>query len=318
MFMGAFGSQFAIEGTIMKATPLILCGLGVSAAFRMQLWNIGAEGQLYMGAMAATWVALNYGNNNSPVVVLSLMFIAGAIAGGIWGLIPGIMKALQGANEVITTLMMNYIAIFFISYLVYGPWKDPTGYSVPMTAQFSKNAWLPRLGHTSIHAGIIIAIVLAAIMWIVFYKTRWGYEIRVSGSNEKAARYSGMNIAKNIMLVMFLSGALAGIAGMSEAAGIQHRLQNGISSGYGYTAIIVAWLARLHPAAIVLSAILFGGLLVGGDQLQIAMRIPVSVSNILQGLILFFVLGGEILFSYKIKFSNKGGASSPLPAKENV
>lgn len=317
MFMGAFGSDYAIEGTLIKATPLIICGLGVAAAFRMQLWNIGAEGQIYMGAIAATWVALNYGFNH-PLISLGLMLIAGAIAGGIWGLIPGILKALRGSNEVITTLMMNYIAIFLTSYLVYGPWKDPTGYSVPMTAQFNRNAWLPKIGDTNVHGGLVIAVVMAVLIWIIFYKTRWGYEMRVTGANEKAAGYSGMNTAKNIILVMFLSGALAGIAGMSEIAGLQHRLQQGFSPGYGYTAIIVAWLARLHPAGIVVSAILFGGLLVGGDQLQITMGMPVSVSNILQGLILFFVLGGEILFSYKIKLEGKDDVKPCPAAKENA
>lgn len=317
MFMGAFGSDFAIEATLIKATPLILCGLGVAAAFRMQLWNIGAEGQLYVGAIAASWVALNYGFNQ-PLISLGLMFLAAALAGGIWGMIPGILKAFRGSNEVITTLMMNYIAIFLTSYLVYGPWKDPTGYSVPMTALFNRNSWLPKIFDTSVHGGIIIALILVVLSWILFYKTRWGYEIRVSGANEKAAAYSGMNAAKNIILVMFFSGALAGIAGMSETAGIQHRLQQGLSPGYGYTAIIVAWLARLHPAAVVVSAILFGGLLVGGDQLQISMSMPVSVSNILQGLILFFVLGGEILFSYKIKIGGKSGHQPCPAAKENA
>jgi simple sugar transport system permease protein len=297
MFLGVFGSGYSLSETFVKAIPLILCGLGVALAFKMELWNIGAEGQFFMGAMAASFVALKMGNL-SPWVVIPLMMLSGAAAGGLWGLIPGAFKAFAGANEAITTLMMNYVAILWVDYLVYGPWKDPSGYGFPETAQFGPNTYLPVIGGTRVHLGLAFGILLAAVLWVVFDRTRWGYEIKVTGANPNAARYAGINITKNVLLVMFLSGALAGLAGMAEVSGIQHRLQHGFSAGYGYSAIIVAWLARLNPWGILLSAFLFGSLLVGGDQLQISMSLPVSFSYILQGAILFFILGGSVLADY--------------------
>jgi len=301
MFSGAFGTPYGLSETVVKTIPLLLCALGVAFAFRMSLWNIGAEGQLYIGAMAATFVALGWGNQ-PPGLVIPLMLAAGALAGGLWCLVAGLMRAYLGANEIITTLMMNYIAIYWVDYLVYGPWKDPNGYGFPLTAQFAPNTWLPKIPDTRIHLGLLLGLVLAAVTWVVLFKTRWGYEIRVTGLNPRAALYAGMNTTRNICLVMLISGALAGLAGVSEVAGIQHRLQHGFSPDYGYSAIIVAWLARLNPWAILPAGFFFGGLMVGGDQLQISIGLPVSFTYILQGAVLFFILGGEILCRYRLVF----------------
>lgn len=298
MFTGAFGSRYGITETVVKAIPLTLTGLGVALAFRMQLWNIGGEGQLYMGAFAATWVALTF-PGGSAWWVMPAMIVLGMLAGGLWALLTAIPRAIWGVNEIITTLMLNYVAIFWVDYLVYGPWKDPAGFNFPLTAVFSPAAILPALGDSRIHAGLFFGLVGAVILYVVIYHTRWGYEIRVTGENRDAARYAGMNTTRNIMLVMLFSGAFCGLAGMAEVSGIAHRLQHGLSPGFGYTAIIIAWLSRLNPFAIIMVAFLFGGLQVGGYIVQTS-GIPSSMVSMLQGLLLFFVLGGEILTGYRL------------------
>lgn len=305
LFTGAFGSKYGLSETVVKATPLIFTGLGVAIAFRMLLWNIGAEGQLYLGAMAATWVALNY--PQAPAyVLLPGMMAAGFLGGALWGLIPAIPRAWLGVNETLTTLMLNYVGILWVDYLVYGPWRDPKGFNFPLTAQFSSSASLPYLGNSRIHLGIVLALTAVVIFYLILKRTRWGYEIRVIGESESAAKYAGINVVRNILLVMFVSGGLAGLAGATEVSGIAHRLQHSISPGYGYTAIIVAWLGKLNPLAIVAVSFLLGGLLVGGYTMQ-TVGLPAAIVSMLQGTILFFVLGGEILTHYRVTFTGKRG-----------
>lgn len=306
MFEGAFGSVYGISETIVKAIPLMLAGLGVAVAFRMRLWNIGAEGQIYMGAFVASWIAL-FWHRLPPALVLPTMVVGGFLGGAFWGLVPAIPKALLDVDETITTLMLNYVAILWVDYLVYGPWKDPDGFNFPLTAMFADHAMLPVIPGTRIHAGLVMALVAAAILFIIIKNTTWGYQITVIGESQKAAQYSGMNIKKNIFLAMFISGGLAGLAGMAEVAGIIGRLQHNISVNYGYTAIIIAYLSKLNSLAIILVSILFGGLLTGGYAIQV-IGLPSQVVQMLQGIILFFVLGGEIFTRYKIKIEKKGGA----------
>ena len=303
MFKGALGSRYGLSETVVKAIPLMLCALGISAAFRMQLWNIGAEGQFYMGAFAASWLPLTF-PELPAVLMLPGMMLLGAAAGGLWGLAPAVLRARWKVNEIITTLMFNYVAILWVDYLVYGPWKDPKGFNFPLSAKFPAAAALPTFGDSRIHMGLFIALLLAVFFWIIFEKYRWGYEIKVIGSSESAARYAGMNISRNIFQVMILSGAVCGLAGMTEVSGIVGRLQPGLSPGYGYTAIIVAWISKLHPAAILVVSVLFGGLQVGGFFVQ-TMGVPASVSSMLQGAVLFFVVGGEFLTKYRIVISRK-------------
>ena len=301
MFDGAFGTDYGRSETLVKAVPLMLCGLAVSIAFRMKFWNIGAEGQLVMGALATAWIPLFVLDDSSipPGILLVIMGVAAFGAGAIWGLIPAALKAYLRVNEIITTLMLNYIAILFMDWLYTGPWKDKQGYGFPGTASFKEMAALPRLpewmGAGRLHVGIIVALVAAALIWLVLLKTRWGYEIRVIGENPEAARYAGINLVRNILLVMIVSGGLAGLAGYGQVAGIAYRLQKGIAVGDGFTAIIVAWLAKLHPAGVILVSILMAGLSTGGDQITITMGLPAAMSRVLQGAILFFVLGGEVL-----------------------
>lgn len=302
LFKNSFGTSYGITESIVKAIPLMLAGLGISLASRMQLWNIGAEGQLYMGAVAATWVALSFPELPS-FIMIPFMLIMGFLAGAFWALLPAIPRAFLKVNETITTLLMNYVAILWADYLIYGPWKDPQGFNFPLTPQFVPAAILPSLGGSRIHLGLLFAILAAILVYILINHTKWGYEVKVIGESPAAARYAGMNIKKNIIIVLLLSGGLAGVAGMSEVSGIAGRLQHGLSPGYGYTAIIVAYLARLHPAALALVSFLFGGLLVGGYATQL-IGLPAVTVNMLQGLILFFVLGGQILTNYDIKLSS--------------
>lgn len=305
MAVGAFGGGYAFSETIVKAIPLMLCGLGVSVAFRMLFWNIGAEGQLAIGGFAAAGVALFFPKwlPGFPAwALLPAMVVAGFLGGALWGLVPALLKAYTRANEIIVTLMMNYIAVLWIEYLFYGPWKDPKGYGFPGSAPFPEAAWLPRWPGTRVHLGLLFALIAAFLIWIILVRTKWGYEIRVIGENTRAAVYAGINVTRNMLLTMILSGGLAGLAGMAEIAGISHRLQKGLTVGYGFTAIIVAWLARLHPWGVLLVAILLAGLLVGGDQIQITMGLPASVALILQGAILFFMLGGALLSEYRLRW----------------
>lgn len=301
MFQGAFGSANGLAETLVKAIPLMLTGLGVSVAFRMLLWNIGAEGQLYMGAIFTTGLALYVMPSAPAILLIPAMIVAGFVGGGLWALIPAALRAYLKVNEIITSLMLNYIAILFSEWLVHGPWKDPKGFGFPGTPPLPDAAALPRIGTTRVHLGLLFGLLAAVAVYIILRRTWWGYEIRVIGENERAARYAGISINRNILLVMALSGGLAGIAGMSEITGIAHQLQRSFSPGYGYTAIIVAWLARLNPWLVVLVSVLFAGLLVGGDQLQISMGLPAAIAPMLQGTILFFLLGGEILTHYRFK-----------------
>jgi simple sugar transport system permease protein len=300
----AFGSLYGWSDTTIKATPLILAGLGVAAAFRMRLWNIGAEGQLFMGAFFATGVALYVVPKDAPaVVMLVAMAVAGFIGGALWGFLPGLLKAKLNINEIITTLMLTYVAFNWNNFFVYGPWSE-RGFG--LTPPFPKNAWMPRftdfadifppLRGLTAHFGIFIAIAFAFLFWFVWRRFQWGFEVKVIGDNPRAARYAGINLTRNIILVMLISGGMAGLAGMAEVAGVVHRLQERFSPGYGYTAIIIAWLAKLNPIAIIPVSYLFGALLVGGDVIQ-----PAGISKMLQGVILFVVVGGELLLQYRIK-----------------
>jgi ABC-type uncharacterized transport system permease subunit len=307
MFDGAFGTTYARSELLVRAIPLMLTGLAVSIAFRMLFWNIGAEGQLAMGAIATAWVPLFLlkDANLPPGVLLVLMGVTAFLAGALWGLIPAILKAFLNVNEIITTLMLNYIAILMLDFLYTGPWKDPEGYGFPGTASFKEIASLPRLPQDlsfgRVHVGIIIAIVAAVLIWLILVRTKWGYEIRVIGENPEAARYAGISLVRNILLVMVVSGGLAALAGYSQVAGIGHRLQKGITVGDGFTAIIIAWLAKLNPFGVLIVAVLMAALTVGGDQITITMGLPAAMARVLQGAILFFVLGGEIFVRYRLQ-----------------
>lgn len=300
MAEGAFGGSHALAETLVKAIPLMLTGMGVSIAFRMLFWNIGAEGQLAMGGLAATGVALFLAEGLPSWAVLPVTILIGMLAGALWGAIPAALRAYLQVNETITTLMMNYIAILLVSHMYHGPWRDPEGYGFPGTAQFPEVAWLPRL-FGRVHFGLILAVLAAAILWFVLQRTKWGFELRVTGENPTAARYSGINIPRDILLVMMISGALCGLAGVCEVTGVMRRLQQGLTVGYGYTAIIVAWMSQLNPWGVILVAFLLAALLVGGDQIQMAMGLPAAMGFVLQGALLFPMLGGSLFAEYRLR-----------------
>ena len=258
----AFGSIGVLSDTLVKATPLLLTGLACALAFRMRLWNIGAEGQFLLGAWGASAVVLAplLPAGTPAIIVIPAMMLAGAAAGAVWGLIPGVLKARLGVNEIITTLMLNYVALFWIQFWVFGPWSEG---GFQQTRPFPPEAVLPRLTDFSssvpafagltVHLGLIFGIVAAGIVWVVLERSRWGYEIRLIGDSPKAARYAGIDIKRNIIVVFAISGALAGLAGMSEVSGVVHKLQDRISPGYGFTAIIIAYLARFDPLKVIIA-----------------------------------------------------------------
>jgi len=307
--VAAFGSVGVISDTLVKATPLILTGLACSLAFRMRLWNIGAEGQFLLGAWGASAIVLApvLPAGTPAIVVIPVMMLAGALAGGLWGFIPGVLRARLGVNEIITTLMLNYVALFWVQFWVFGPWSRG---GFPETRPFPPEAVLPRLtdfaatfpalaGLTT-HLGLIFGIIVAAIMWVALERTRWGYEIRLIGDSPRAARYAGIDIDRKIIVVFVISGALAGLGGMSEVAGVVHGLQDHISPGYGFTAIIIAYLARFGPFRVIVASILFGALILAGREIQ-----PSGVPAMIQGIILFSLIGSDVLIRYRVRFDRR-------------
>jgi simple sugar transport system permease protein len=308
-FRASFGSWGAFSDIIVKATPLILIGLGCSLAFKMNMINIGAEGQFYMGAFFASLVVLVplVPMDSPKILVLSLMAVMGIVGGAVYGFVPGFLKAKFNVNEVITTLMLNYVAVFWNNYWIFGRFSD-AGFQ--MTPTFEKVAWLPRLADLAkqypvfsgitLHLGVVFGIVASVIIWLILKYSRWGYEINLIGDNPKAAEYAGINIARNMILVMMFSGALAGLAGMSEITGVVHRLQERISTNYGFSGVIVAWLAKLNPFVVILVSILFGALIVAGREIQ-----PSGLSFMIQGTILFLVISSDVLLRYKIRITKQ-------------
>jgi simple sugar transport system permease protein len=309
IFEAAFGDWGVFSDTIVKAIPIILVGLACSIAFRMRLWNIGAEGQFFLGAWGASAVVLLplLPKDTSPWIFIPTMMLAGVLCGALWGFIPGFLKARYNVNEIITTLMMNYIAVAWNNFFIFAVWSEG---GFQMSPVFPKNAWLPRLtdygkffdgfrGLTT-HLGLLFGILAAALVWFILYRSRWGYEIRLIGDNPKAAEYAGLNIKRNIILVMMFSGGLAGLAGMSEITGVVHRLQGSISPGYGFTGIIVAWLAKLNPIAVIPVSILFGGLLQAGREIQ-----PSGVPKMIQGILLVCLIASDFLLRYRVRLVRK-------------
>lgn len=321
MYRSAFGDENALADTLVKAIPLILTGLAVAIAFSARLWNIGAEGQFFAGAIAASGMALAF-DSVLGWFILPVMFVAGIIGGALWALIPGILRAYLNVNEIISTLMLNYVIILFSDYLIYSPWRDPQGFNFPLTRTFGDNATLATFGDSRVHLGLVFGIVAAVIVGLILSRTTWGFELKVMGDNPTAARYAGINITRNILLVMAFSGGLAGLAGMSEVTGVVHKLQQGISSGYGFTAIIVAWLARLNPWGIVLVAVLFGGLINSGYAMK-GIGIASGFVTLIQGAVLFFVLAGEALlrklyYKQDLKRILSTAVLGRTPAREEV
>jgi simple sugar transport system permease protein len=305
LIAGSLGTVYRLRSTIQKAIPLSVLSLGTLAAFRMKFWNIGQEGQFYMGAYGASLVAFSFPALPSPLL-LSLMFISALAFGGMWALIPALLKARFSVSETLVTLMLNYVAAKWVSYLQYGPWRDPTASGFPKIAPFSQNAVLPSL--FGVHIGWIIAVILALVLWFVLRKTRLGYEIDVLGESEATARYAGMHVLRIMITAVLISGGLCGAAGMMQASAVERSLSEQLSGGLGFTAVITTWLSRLSPPGALAASFLFSMLIQGGNFLQTSLQIPASISQVLQGIVIFFVLGSDFFIRYRI---------SPRPQAES-
>ncbi len=298
MIYGAIGESSKILQTFERAIPLIITSMGILVAFKMKFWNIGGEGQIMMGALGATFVALNVDPDLPGILVIPLMIVAGMIGGGIWALIPAFFKVRFGTNETIFTLMLNYIAINFVTYLQFGPWRDPEGNGFPVIPKFNENGVLPEI--FGLHAGVFLAIIGIILIYIFINNTKKGYEISVVGESIETARYAGINIKGVTITAMMISGGLCGLAGMVQASAIENSLSAGLSAGIGFTAIITAWIGKLNPPIVAIVCVLFAMLTQGGSYVEISMSVPAAVAGMIQGLILFFVLAGEFFVNYKL------------------
>ncbi len=310
MVDGAFGTAYRITETLRRAVPLVIASLGIAAAFRLRFWNIGADGQIMMGALGASYFALNFSALPS-YILLPVMAMAAITCGGIWGAVPAYFRAKFKTNETIFTLMMNYIALKILTYLQYGPWKDPSALGFPKIPGFTASAILPDV--LGLHAGWIIALLLAAAMHVFITYTKKGFEIMVTGESENTSRYAGMNVNRIIVTTIIISGGICGLAGMIEASAVNKTLSVEITKGAGYTAIITCWLSGLRAPVIPVVCILFAAMIQGGTFIQMAFQMPQSAAQILQGLILFFVLGSEFFIRYRVTRAGrinmqKGGA----------
>lgn len=301
LFQGAFGSWHALEDCTIKAVPIFLCSLGVAVAFRLQVWNIGAEGQFAMGAIGATWVVLQF-PQWPAFLLLPAMMAAAALGGGFCGLIPALLKVRLRANEIIVSLMLNYVCILFLEYLVYGPWKDPVSFGFPMTMVFPPAAIVGAIGSSRLNWGLVLALACAVGFWIFFRFSRLGYELKVCGESPRVAGYARLPYHGLVIAVMVTGGALAGWAGFLEASATLNRLQPSIMVGYGYTAIVVAWLARLSPASIAAASLLLAGLRVGVENLQLEMQVPAAFGGIMEGVLLLTVLAGGFFVRYRVRW----------------
>jgi simple sugar transport system permease protein len=299
--VGAFGSMQNLGETMVKAAALILVGLGMIVAFRTQVANIGGEGQIIMGAIAGTWLGLTL-TGLSPALLFPIVVVGAFAAGALWGAIAGALKARLQLNEVIVTIMLNYLAIYTLNWLVRGPMRAPgLAGGFPQSEALAQAIWWPRLAGTRMHIGVLLALALAVLVSIFLYKTPWGYRLRAVGANPEAARYGGIVVGRTILWAMILSGGLAGIAGAGEIYGLHHRLLDGISSGYGYTGIVVALLGKLNPFATVLAGIFFAALAVGMEAMQRSLGTPFALIASIQGLVVLMMLLADVLVEYRIR-----------------
>ncbi len=296
---------------LRKSIPLLLCGIGLVLAFRAQFWNIGAEGQILAGAVAASGLALFVPLPAS--LMIPGMFIVGFLAGGLWGLLPAVLKVRLGVNEIITTLMMNYIALYIVRWLINGPWKGQSSVGFSYTERFAREYWLPTLGTTRLHwPTLLIGITLVIVVVFLLTRMKLGFEIRMMGESPEAARYAGVNFFKTTLILVLIAAGAAGLAGVGEVAGIHRRLiePNSISLGYGYTAIIVALLARGNPWAVILSSFFIGLIFASGDVMRASLQLPSQMTGLINGLVLLCIICAEPFIRYRFVRQQ----ASPKPA----
>ena len=299
-FLMPLSDSWGLQEVAVKATPLVLISLGLALCYRSNNWNIGAEGQFLVGAMAGGWLALaTHGAPNGPWE-MPAMLAAGALGGALFALIPALLKTRFGANEILTSLMLVYVAELLLDWLVRGPWRDPQGFNMPVTVTFEPEAIVPLLlDGGRLNIGTPIALLLVAVMAVLVGRTLKGFEIRLVGEAPRAARFAGFDEKKLTLTVFAISGALAGLAGILEAAGTVKMLQPGLSPGYGFTAIIVAFLGRLNPVGCLIAGVFLAVTFIGGENAQIMLRLPLDATRVIQGLLLFYVLACDTLLLYR-------------------
>jgi simple sugar transport system permease protein len=300
-FLSPLKDEYGFSELLLKATPLMLIAVGLAVGFRANVWNIGAEGQYILGAIAGGGVALFWEGTRSPLL-LPMMVVAGAIGGALWAAIPALLKTRFNANEILTSLMLVYIAQLGVSWLVHGPWKDPAGFNFPQTRMFDDSALLPVLVEgTRLNAAFPLALATLAAGYVFIHRSFPGFQMQVAGQAEAAARYAGFSAARTVWIGLLAGGATAGIAGMSEVAGPMGQITEHVSNNYGFAAIIVAFVGRLNPVGILFASLLMALIYLGGEQAQQYLNLPSSISKVFQGMLLFFLLGSDVLIQYRVR-----------------
>jgi ABC-type uncharacterized transport system permease subunit len=303
-FINPISDSYGISELFLKATPLMLCAIGLAVGFRANVWNIGAEGQLIVGAVAASAVALYfYESESSQFLVLSLMIIAGATGGMLWAAIPAFLKTRFDTNEILVSLMLVYVAQLLVSWLVHGPMMDPDGFNFPQSRLFEDSALLPILFEgTRLNLAFGLAVSALLVGYIFMFRSFAGFQMQVAGYAKDAARYAGFSAKRMIWIGMLSGGGMAGLAGMSEVAGPMGQITDHVSNNYGFAAIIVAFVARLNPVGIFFASLLMALLYLGGEQAQQYLALPSSISNVFQGMLLMFLLGSDVFINYRVRW----------------
>ncbi len=317
-FIEPLTAAWSLEELVSKATPLVLIGVGLAVCFMSNTWNIGAEGQYTFGAIAGSIIPVYFWEWNS-FLVLPMMMIMGMIGGAAYASIPAFLKNRFGTNEILTSLMLVYVAGLFLDWLVRGPWRDPGGYNFPESRDFTEASILPSLtGNGAMHWGAVFALVAVIAMAVMLGKSLKGFEVRVLGQSARAGAFAGFSRKKMVYFAFMLSGALAGLAGIATVSGTVQQLQPVISPGYGFTAIIVAFLGRLNPIGVLIAGLMLALTYLGGEAAQVTMGISDKLARVFQGMLLFFVLGCDTLILYKLRIVRSHGPHAPLALHENL
>ena len=312
-FIEPVKNGYALSEIAIKATPLALIALGLAVCYRSNVWNIGAEGQFVLGAIFASGVAMQAGPDTSRLIVIAIL-AAGVVGGMVWAGIVALLRDRFNANEILVSLMLVYVAELLLSYLVYGPWKDPKGYNFPQTITFAAVTKIPKLidGFRA-HIGVLVALGGVAAVWLLLFRTYAGFQLQVGGLAPAAARYAGFSSRRALWLALLLSGGLAGLAGGLEAAGPLGQLTPYVPVGYGFAAIIVAFVGRLHPLGVVFAAVLMSMFYIGGELAQSRLGLPKSITGVFQGLLLFALLASDTLIHYRLKWASRPARVLPSP-----
>ncbi|WP_201864509.1 ABC transporter permease [Microvirga soli] len=299
---------WSLQELVVKATPMALIAIGLAYCFRANLWNIGAEGQYVIGAVLGGWLALRTHGSDAGFWVLPLMLLLGVIGGALWGLIPAFLKTRFGVNEILTSLMLVYVAQLILDYLVRGPWRDPKGFNFPQSVTFDPSATLhPIFEGGRVHYGAVFAAIAVLVTAIILGRTLFGYRLKLTGDAPRAARFAGFSSKATTLAVFAISGGLAGLAGILEVSGQIGQLQPSISPGYGFTAITVAFLGRLNPVGILVASLVVALTFIGGESAQIMLKLPLDLTQAFQGILLMCVLAADAMVSYRIRFATRGG-----------